>query len=567
MSLVAPAPPVNRRMSVEQYALVALGLAMLASAVLVLVITRRHNVSQDELNFMLYRGGHDASTFLEPYNEHIILGPLLVYKTLFQLFGVDSYWPYRVVVVALHLLCAGLLYALARRRMGPVPALVPAVMLLFLGTAWEVVLQLALVVFMLPLAAGLGMLLALEREDRRGDLIAAACLLVALSGGSLGVVIAIGAIVTILLGPRPVGRLARVVAGPLALYAAWALKYGDSHLFDQWLDLPRLLTRYLAANVAALTGFEYGAASGLWTALAGLMVLAVAYAVVRRVEAWRQVVALSAIVLGYWVAVVLFRPPFADIPSRYVYPGSAFLLLLMASAWGRRRIPRAAVAGIAIALVVVVAAQLGDLRDGARGLDRRAEFLGPSLGALELARAQVPGGFVAEPTRAPGVTAERYFAATEVNGSPADSPGEIAGRPEEARRAADIVSTRALGVGLAGIPHERFRKVHEGCRDVALEAAGEGPELPLPPAGVTLRAPAGGYLTIRVRRFADGYGPNDAAPGERFFPLSLYRPLLVPLVRVLDPGEAAVLSVPADASPVPWHVRLSGAGTAVVCRS
>ena len=70
-------------------------------------------------------------------------------------------------------------------------------------------------------------------------------------------------------------------------------------------------------------------------------------------------------------------------------------------------------------------------------------------------------------------------------------------------------------------PTDRFRRVHDDCRDVALpEEAGRSPELPLPPAGLTLRAPAGGALTVRLRRFADGYATErDAAPGERFFPL------------------------------------------------
>lgn len=552
-------------MSVDQLALVALGLAMLAAAVLMLVLTRRHNLSLDEVNFLLYRGGHGVDTFLEPYNEHVMVAPLLAYKVLFRLFGVDSYLPYRLTVVALHLLCAGVLYALARRRVGALPALVPAVVLLFLGTAWEVVLQLALIVFMLPLAAGLGMFLALERGDRRGDLIASACLLVAIASGSLGMIMAIGATVLILLGPDRGRRMARVVAAPVALYAVWWLAYGEGNLLDQWTDLPRLLIRYLAANVAALAGFTYGAAPVLWTALAALLAVAVGYAIARRVEAWRELVALSAMTLAYWASVALFRPPLDELASRYIYPGSAFLLLLMAFAYGRRRIPPAAGAAVVVALALVVASQLGDLRDGARSLDRRAEFLGPSLGALELARGQVADDFVPEPTRAPGATAGRYFSATGVFGSPADSPDEIVRRPEEPRRAADIVSSRALGVRLHGVTKKGFRKAYPGCRAVDLEGDVARRDMLMPRAGLAFQAPADGPLVFRFRRFAAGYGRNGTPPGERYFTTRLFQPLLTPLVLVLVQGESALLRIPADPSPVRWHLRLSGRGSALVC--
>jgi hypothetical protein len=536
---------------------------MIAAAVVLLVLTESHNLSEDELDFLLNRGGHDPETFLEAHNEHLVLGPLLVYKTLFQIFGVESYLPYRLTVVALDLLCAGLLYALARRRMGPLPALVPAIVLLFLGTAWEAVLQLALIVFLLPLAAGLGMLLALEREDPRWDVIAGACLLVALASGSLGVIMGTGAAVLIALGPRPARRLATVVAGPAALYAVWWLAYADSQLLDQWGELPRLVTRYVAGNIAALAGFGYDTAPALWTALAVLLAVAVVHAIVRRVEAWRLLVALAAMVLAFWAVVVLFRPPMDEPPSRYLHAGSAFLLLLLVCVVGRRRIAPPVAAGLAVATALVVAAQIGDLREGARSLDRRAEFLGPSLGALELARGQVPDDFRPEPTRAPDLTAGRYFAATDAYGSPADSPSEIARRPEEARRAADIVSTRALEAHLRR--RARLASTHPGCRSLALRGDARRVELRLPAAGILLRAPPGEAATMRLRRFGSGYGPDAEAPGKRFFPLSVFRPPLTPLVLVLDADRSAELRIPRDRARLPWHLGLAGNGPVLAC--
>jgi hypothetical protein len=217
-------PPVPS--SEPRWPLAVLGLAMLGCAVLVMLLTRRDNLSQDELYFLLYRGGTAPSTFLEPYNEHIMVVPLLVYKALWRIFGVADYWPFRLTVVVLHLTCAGLLYAVARRQLGAVYALVPAVALLFLGTAWEVVLQLSLVVFLLPLAGGLAMLLALDRRERRFDWLAGAALAVAIASGSLGVVFALGGAILIALGDDVRGRLLRVVAWPMALWLLWRLATG-----------------------------------------------------------------------------------------------------------------------------------------------------------------------------------------------------------------------------------------------------------------------------------------------------------------------------------------------------
>ena len=58
--------------------------------------------------------------------------------------------------------------------------------MLFLGTAWPDVLWPFQIGFLSSLAAGIGALLALDREDRRGDVIAAVLLGVALASSSLG---------------------------------------------------------------------------------------------------------------------------------------------------------------------------------------------------------------------------------------------------------------------------------------------------------------------------------------------------------------------------------------------
>ena len=183
---------------------------------MILHLTRGFTFYYDEWNFVVNRQYSTSDAFFGPHNEHMVLVPVLIFKALWAVAGLNEYWTFRVVVVALHLLVAGLLYVLARRRVGPVLALAPALILLFLGTAWEIILWPFEIQFLIPAAAGLGVLMAIEREDRAGDLVACGLLILAFASGSLGVPVALGAAVEILFGPRRFTRLLRVVvpAGP-----------------------------------------------------------------------------------------------------------------------------------------------------------------------------------------------------------------------------------------------------------------------------------------------------------------------------------------------------------------
>ena len=78
------------------------------------------------------------------------------------------------MIVVGHLLCTGLLYVYARRRIGPWPALLPAALLLTLGPAWQNILWPFQIGWLISLAAGLGALLrSTARARRRGRVRAA----------------------------------------------------------------------------------------------------------------------------------------------------------------------------------------------------------------------------------------------------------------------------------------------------------------------------------------------------------------------------------------------------------
>ena len=165
----------------------ALGGALLLTGALLFYITRHTTFWFDEWLWVVHRRGNSLSTYLDPYNEHLSLVPIAIYKLLFATAGIRDYVPYRVLVIAGHLGCCGLLFVYARRRVGAFLALVAAALILVLGPGWQNILWPFQIAWLMSLAAGVGALMLLERADRPGDLSALLLLLLAIASSSIGV--------------------------------------------------------------------------------------------------------------------------------------------------------------------------------------------------------------------------------------------------------------------------------------------------------------------------------------------------------------------------------------------
>ncbi len=95
--------------------LLLLAVVMTAAAMLLLYLTRGESLFADEWGFFVYRGHGWTDTLFAPNNGSLILVPLLVYRTVFKLFG-PSITVLRLVLVVLELVCAALFFELTRRR-------------------------------------------------------------------------------------------------------------------------------------------------------------------------------------------------------------------------------------------------------------------------------------------------------------------------------------------------------------------------------------------------------------------------------------------------------------------
>lgn len=159
-------------------------------------------------------------------------------------------------------LCGGLFFLLARRRIGALPALAPTAVLLVLGTAWNVVFSPIGIPFVYATALGLGTLLALERGDRRGDIGACALLAAALATHSIGLSFLVGAAVFLLLREDRLARL-WVFLAPLALFLLWWVTLGGSGSgrdnlaeVSNLAGLPLFMLASLGAELTAITGLN-----------------------------------------------------------------------------------------------------------------------------------------------------------------------------------------------------------------------------------------------------------------------------------------------------------------------
>jgi hypothetical protein len=519
---------------------IALGVLMAIAAALILYMGRGLTFFRDEWTFVIYRDGHEPANFLSSYAGHLLLWPTALYVFLFRTVGLDHFELYRLAALPWHLICALLVFLLARRRVGDLLALAPAAVVLFLGSSWMDVLWPFQVSFTGAIAFGLAALLLLDRDDLRGDAVVCACLVIALgwSGAALPFLpgVAVGLLVR-----RRLWRRIWVVAVPAVLYLLWLAKYGEEHLDygEALAHAPDYVLHMAGAGIAGITGLPLAAGPYLALLLAALVV----------VRLWQlgrdSPLAWEALTMGmaFWGLTALARVGDNDPAAvRYVYPTAVFLLLL-AVGLAPARAPRRAVAVAILALTALtIPSNIEGFEEGRDDLLFTSNVTSAEVGALQLARSSVAPEYSPELNQFWGLPSAAFFAATDRYGSsPADSPAEIADSPEYARRRADATSIGALGVRLrpAGA-----RSSRGGCTVPEGDAAELEGTLPL--RGIELRNRSDAPLRVELRRFAHDYTHTIGS---------------------IAAGDAAILRVRPDLERTrPWRFRVQAAqGPISVC--
>lgn len=528
-----------------------------ASVALLLALSWRLTFYQDTWAFLMTRRGDGVGDFLRPHNEHIVLIPVAIEKLLLGLFGMSTARPEYVLMTLLLAAAAVLVFVYVRRRLGPWPATMAAAIMLFLGPAWAVLLWPFEIGFVGSVLAGVGMLLALDREDDRGDALASVLLALSLGFSSLGLSFVVAGAVDLWQQRRSRGRRrAYIVAAPLFLYLVWYAGWG--HTAERHLTLhniagsPLYLMNGLASSLDTVLGLSTVPIEGVGQPHWGrpLLVAAIVLLAIRQSRSpgvSRKLWPVLAATLTYWLlAAVNYIPSREATSSRYAYAGAVFVLLLAAELIRRSDLNarRLWIAGAVVAAAVL--ANLVPLREGQKFLEEQTVLTRADTGAIEIARRTVSPEFQLGPAVAGtgsliDVDAADYLQAVGEYGSPAYSPQELAQAPEAGRRQADVVLAQALPVSLAASPRQ---PATAGGTRRCVELPGEG-VVTLQPGRTAIQVAPGPSASLALRRFA-----------EDGFPVGL---------GTVPGGSTSLLTIPPDMAKRQWQLLVQTSRRARVC--
>jgi hypothetical protein len=530
-----------------------LAAAVGASAVLLLNLDRQLTFYADDWVLLVKRQGSGLDYFLHPFHGQLVIGPAIVFKLIQTTLGMDSAVPFYVASISAFLLSAVLLFAYVRKRVGDWLGLAAAILVLFLGAAFEDLFFAFQLGFFVSVAAGIGMLIALDREDPWGDRVGCALLAVSLAFSSLGIAFAAGALVDLALGRRRRADRVYVALFPLALYALWWLGWGhdaESHLsLDNLKGTPRFAFDSAAAGLTSLLGLATGDGSEpsqphlIWGQLLLIPILAVLLiksARDRRLT--RGLAVVLAIGIAFWVTSGLVKVDYRfPTSSRYQYPSAVFLLLIGSELARGVRIPRPAYGVIAL---FVAASLVGGIslmnREHAERWRPGTDYLRSSLAAVEIA------GDAGDPTYTltfpPSieVPAEAYLSAVREHGSPAFDEGQLGARSDSERAYADSTMASMLGISLKPLD-PTAQKVD--CLNLTATQSGYT-STTLLRGGFTLANAGKTVVTVFLSRFAE-------SPSVELEPLA--------------PREGRSLTIPEDHSGRAWALGFDGEGPILLC--
>lgn len=550
------AQPAGRRL-----ARLILAVAMVGALVLLLHEDRGQTLFVDEWTFGFgARGGSSPADFLNPDNGHLAALPVLIGKLALRLFGADTALPLQLVAIGLHLALVSLLFIVLERAVGPLLALAPTVLFLFLGAASDVLIGSHAIPIELAAVCGLGAWLALAQRRPAWDAIAAALLVAGILANGLLLPFLVAALALLLLDSESPRRRLWVIALPLGIYLIWRLTYGTSDqsgfAIENVAGLPAFAFDSLAAALAALSGlFTASGASamsfelGRGQALAGaLLVAAVGAAALAGYRPPRAALPVFVALCAFWLLTGLVAGPARQpYSSRYLYVGVLLVILLAATLIAAS--PRRGPCAVALACVCAIGLvpNLRELHYGGEFFRAQSEQNRAALAAAGLLVGRGVDGMLVEDEAAPapGTVADmtfpigRYGVASEEFGTPALSLAELREASPAARGVADWTLARATPLALRpGSP------VPGPCRRFAPPLRGGALTTALPRRGLWVAAAAGPPVAVSARRFGDEFSVE---------------------VGTVSGGRAAVLAPIAGPAGSHWQVRLKARQPLRVC--
>jgi len=370
----------------------------------------------DEWDFLAARKAGDLGDLFRPHGPHWVTIPVLLYRAIFGVFGLRAYLPYRIPVLAAHLVVAALLLVIMlRAAVRPWIAVAAASLFVAFGAGVQDIANPFQVAFTAALAFGLVHLLLADHAgpvDRRdGYGLLAGLLALMCSGVGVCMVAAVGLAVLLRRG----WRLAALHTVPLAaVYLVWLAIIGR-HTSGGQESNPTIggLTRFVATGEREAYNWIAGGFKPLGLALVfviagGLVCAAIAHrrtGTLARMAAPVALVAGSVVFLAVTASGRLFLGTAAARSGRYVYVIAAMTIPALAVAVDALASLRRWLLPVAIGvfLIGVPANVRVAVRAGNNDASAATRELFTSLQRNPLSH-QVPPSIRPEPVFAPEVT-------------------------------------------------------------------------------------------------------------------------------------------------------------------
>lgn len=515
----------------------------------------RANISffLDDWDLVLIRDG--ASDWFLPHNQHIIILPAAIYELSLTLFGMDAL-PLHLVALALFLVSVVLLFLWLRPLIGEPVSVLACAVVLFLGAATGDLVFAFQIGFFGSVVGGLGALVLLRRETRRGDI--GACLLLVFSVlcSTVMAPFVLAVVVQLLYrgDERPdLSRLLRsawIVLIPLAVYLIWWFGWNQNGSQEASLENALKTPAYVLAALgfagASLTGafpLRDIVTNYLWVIPGVAIAVGFAWILRRRGKVPPEFLIGLAAGLGFWVLCGLNYTEARDFyTSRYQYPSVIFLLMMLAGACRDLRPDAQQLKWLAGLTAVAVAINVAGLFYAFHNVYKEYEEKNlVSLATVDIAWDTVDPEFrVGLGTDGGGaqLSAEAYKAAVGRYGRPDLTEGDLTGFSADNRARLDQLLVLALPVRV--LSASKVAPIRSGCQTLAANpGATDRIELPSSLTYISARQDA----VIRLERYGDSAGAAGWLKG----------------------GRPIGYLVPRDRSDVPWRIGFQGEGEVTVC--
>lgn len=309
--------------------------AWLAAFPILLHAGRDQWFALDEWSFLATRELTDPSTLFATHNEHWSTVPIVLYRLVFAVVGLNHYWPYLLMAIGAHLAAAALLRLIMRRAgVGPWLASAGAILFAYFGAGRENFGWAFQVGFAGALALGLVHFVLADQDSpkiNRRDLVAWLFGLLTLMSAGVGVFMVAGVGLATLL--RRGWRVACFHAVPLgAIYLVWYASEspGASGAKGRVTHVGGLAFDFLADTVRGIAGGGLPAAVLVALVVAGAVLGAVDDPSRLRRE-WAVPASMFATAMAFSAATAFGRRALAaswdvDTADRYVHILAALVL-------------------------------------------------------------------------------------------------------------------------------------------------------------------------------------------------------------------------------------------------